>query len=42
VQKAGLWDNVVELTGPAGTIMVVDTIELNKGKTRIAGDRLAL
>ena len=42
VRQAGLWDNVVELTGPAGTIMGVDTIGLHKGKTPISGDRLAL
>lgn len=42
VRDAGLWDNVVELTGPAGTIMAVDTIGLHKGKTPVDGDRLAL
>jgi len=42
VRQAGLWENIVELTGPAGTIMAVDTIGLHKGKTPIAGDRLAL
>lgn len=42
VRQAGLWDNVVELTGPAGTIMAVDTIGLHKGKTPLTGDRLAL
>lgn len=42
VRRAGLWDNVTELCGPAGTIMAVDTIGLHKGKTPIAGDRLAL
>ena len=42
VRQAGLWDNVIELTGPAGTIMGVDTIGLHKGKTPISGDRLAL
>ncbi|MCX6432172.1 MAG: phytanoyl-CoA dioxygenase family protein [Actinobacteria bacterium] len=42
VRKAGLWDNVTELCGPAGTIMGVDTIGLHKGKTPISGDRLAL
>jgi hypothetical protein len=42
VRKAGLWSNVTELCGPAGTIMGVDTIGLHKGKTPLAGDRLAL
>lgn len=42
VRAAGLWDNVTELTGPAGTIMAVDTIGLHKGKTPTSGDRLAL
>jgi len=42
VRAAGLWDNVTELTGPAGTIMAVDTIGLHKGKTPITSDRLAL
>lgn len=42
VRKAGLWENVTELCGPAGTIMGVDTIGLHKGKTPEAGDRLAL
>ncbi len=42
VRRAGLWDNVTELCGPAGTIMGVDTIGLHKGKTPISGDRLAL
>ena len=42
VKKAGLWEEVRELTGPAGTLMAVDTIGLHKGKTPIASDRLAL
>jgi Phytanoyl-CoA dioxygenase (PhyH) len=42
VHEAGLWGNVTELTGPAGTIMAVDTIGLHKGKTPIIADRLAL
>jgi hypothetical protein len=42
VRDAGLWDNVRELCGPAGTVMAVDTIGLHKGKTPISGDRLAL
>ena len=42
VREAGLWQNVTELTGPAGTLMAVDTIGLHKGKTPTAGDRLAL
>ncbi len=42
VRAAGLWGNVTELTGPAGTLMAVDTIGLHKGKTPVASDRLAL
>ena len=42
VKKAGLWHEVRELTGPAGTLMAVDTIGLHKGKTPTDGDRLAL
>ena len=42
VKAAGLWDNVTELHGPAGTIMAVDTIGLHKGKTPVTSDRLAL
>ena len=42
VKKAGLWSDVHELTGPAGTLMAVDTIGLHKGKTPTASDRLAL
>lgn len=42
VRAAGLWDNVTELHGPAGTIMAVDTIGLHKGKTPVTADRLAL
>ncbi len=42
VRAAGLWEKVTELTGPAGTLMAVDTIGLHKGKTPTAGDRLAL
>ena len=42
VQRAGLWHEVHELTGPAGTLMAVDTIGLHKGKTPTGGDRLAL
>ena len=42
VRAAGLWDNVTELTGPAGTLMAVDTIGLHKGKTPVEADRLAL
>ena len=30
VRAAGLWQNVVELFGPAGTVMAVDTIGLHK------------
>ena len=42
VKAAGFWGEVRELTGPAGTLMAVDTIGLHKGKTPIAADRLAL
>lgn len=42
VRAAGLWDQVTELHGPAGTIMAVDTIGLHKGKTPVTSDRLAL
>lgn len=42
VREAGLWHEVRELSGPAGTVMAVDTVGLHKGKTPIAGDRLAL
>ncbi len=42
VRAAGLWENVTELVGPAGTIMAVDTIGLHKGKTPVSSDRLAL
>ena len=42
VARAGLQHEVTELCGPAGTLMAVDTIGLHKGKTPIAGDRLAL
>lgn len=42
VTALGLWDNVTEITGPAGSLMAVDTIGLHKGKTPLTGDRLAL
>ena len=42
VRAAGLWGNVSEIVGPAGSLMAVDTIGLHKGKTPIARDRLAL
>jgi len=42
VKRAGLWDEVQEICGPAGTLMAVDTIGLHKGKTPLTGDRLAL
>jgi hypothetical protein len=42
VRAAGLWDNVSEICGPAGSLMAVDTIGLHKGKTPISSDRLAL
>jgi hypothetical protein len=42
VRKAGLWDQVVELTGPSGTMLAVDTVGLHKGMPPEAGDRLVL
>ena len=42
INGAGLGSAVTELTGPAGTLMAVDTIGLHKGKTPRGGDRLAL
>ena len=42
VAAAGLGPVITELTGPAGTLMAVDTIGLHKGKTPRGGDRLAL
>jgi hypothetical protein len=42
VKRAGLWNEVQEICGPAGTFMAVDTIGLHKGKTPESGDRLAL
>jgi hypothetical protein len=42
VRAAGLWNNVTEICGPAGSIMAVDTIGLHKGQTPLRGDRLAL
>lgn len=42
VISAGLGSDIREITGPAGSLMVVDTIGLHKGKTPIASDRLAI
>jgi hypothetical protein len=42
VRSSGLWDKVVELTGPAGTFMAVDTAGLHKGQPPVAGDRCVL
>lgn len=42
VKSAGLWNEVREITAPAGTLLAVDTIGLHKGKTPISSDRLAL
>lgn len=42
VRAAGLGDDIVEICGPAGSLMAVDTIGLHKGKTPETGDRLAL
>ena len=42
VRSSGLWDKVIELTGPAGTFMAVDTAGLHKGQPPITGDRCVL
>lgn len=42
VREAGLWSRVTEISGPAGSLMAVDTIGLHKGKTPVKSDRLAL
>lgn len=42
VRSAGLWDRVVELTAPAGTVMAVDTSGLHKGQPPTQGDRCVL
>ena len=42
VREAGLWENVVSLSGPAGTMMAVDTVGLHKGLPPVAGDRCVL
>ena len=42
VTSAGLGSDIREIEGPAGSLMVVDTIGLHKGKTPIARDRLAI
>jgi len=42
VRRAGLWDRVIELTAPAGTIMAVDTVGLHKGQPPVADDRCVL
>lgn len=42
VKKTGLWDQVAELTAPAGTMMAVDTVGLHKGQPPVAGDRCVL
>ena len=42
VREAGLWDRVISLSGPAGTIMAVDTVGLHKGLPPQAGDRCVL
>ena len=42
IRAAGMWDKVVELTGPAGTFMAVDTAGLHKGQPPVAGDRCVL
>jgi hypothetical protein len=42
VRSAGMWDKVIELTGPAGTFMAVDTAGLHKGQPPVTGDRCVL
>jgi len=42
VRRAGIWDKVLELTGPAGTLMAVDTVGLHKGQPPLVGDRCVL
>lgn len=42
VREAGLWDKVISLSGPAGTMMAVDTVGLHKGLPPQAGDRCVL
>lgn len=42
IRSVGLWDRVVELTGPAGTFMAVDTVGLHKGQPPVEGDRCVL
>ena len=42
VREAGLWDRVISLSGPAGTMMAVDTVGLHKGLPPQAGDRCVL
>ncbi len=42
IREAGLWDRVISLSGPAGTMMAVDTVGLHKGLPPQAGDRCVL
>lgn len=42
VRAAGLWDRVISLAGPAGTIMAVDTVGLHKGTPPQVDDRCVL
>lgn len=42
VKDAGLWDRVVSLTGPSGTMMAVDSVGLHKGVPPQVGDRCVL
>lgn len=42
VRESGLWNKVIELTGPAGTFMAVDTVGLHKGQPPVSGDRCVL
>ena len=42
IRAAGLWDDVIDFCGPAGTFMAVDSVGLHKGQPPISGDRCVL
>lgn len=42
VRRAGLWDEVTEQLGPAGTMIAVDTVGLHKGTPPVNGHRCVL
>ena len=42
IRAAGLWEEVIEQTGKAGTLMAVDTVGLHKGKPPKIDDRCVL